>query len=72
MKGVIKMLVKIKSYKPYSICYTWYGNLIGKTVNVKPKKEHQRDYIIDDPNIETLGTIYDCAIHEDDIEIIER
>lgn len=38
MKGVIKMLVKIKSYKPYSNCYTWYGNLIGKTVNVKPKK----------------------------------
>jgi hypothetical protein len=43
------MLVKIVSYKPYSQCYAWYKNLVGKTVNVKEKLPHQEDYIIDDP-----------------------
>jgi len=45
------MLVKIVSYKPYSQCYAWYKNLVGKTVNVKEKLPHQEDYIIDDPEI---------------------
>lgn len=64
------MLVKIVSYKPYSQCYAWYKNLVGKTVNVKEKLPHQEDYIIDDPEIHNSGTIWDCSIHKSDIVIV--
>lgn len=65
------MLVKIKSYKPNSVCYAWYGDLIGIIVNVREKEKHQQDYVIDDRKVSSSGTIWDCAIHESDVEIIK-
>ena len=66
------MKVKIKSYKPHSNCYTWYGHLIGQIVNVKRLYPHNQDFLINDENVKTCGTIWDCAIHESDVEIIEE
>jgi len=64
------MLVKIKSCQIYSKCYRWYAHLIGRTVKVKKHEGLNRDYIIDDERIKTTGTIYDCAISPDDVEVI--
>lgn len=66
------MLVKIVSYKPYSQCYAWYKGLIGKTVNVKEKSSYQEDYIIDDPEVHSSGTIWDCSIHKSDVVIVDN
>lgn len=65
------MQVRIKSYHPYNICFNWYGNLIGKIINVK-KESDKEYYTIDDKSIETTGTILDSYIHEDDIEILNK
>jgi hypothetical protein len=72
VKGEIKMLVKIKSYQPYSNCYSWYGYLVGKTVKVKKARGYNRDYIIDDGSIITTGTIFNCGFSADDVEIISE
>lgn len=59
------MKVEIKSCK--GGCYEWYRSQIGKTFEVKPIGGINKDYIINDDAIKSMGTSFDSYISHDDI-----
>lgn len=61
------MLAKIISCQ-YGVCYAWYKDMIGQTVKVKPIGGINKDFMINDKGVSSMGTIYDSCLSYHDLK----